>query len=381
MALYIGLSIFYILVMLLEWMIGKRLNSKLSIIILLLPLFILAGFRATTVGNDTLNYYTTFLSVSQENLFSSTVSRLEIGYIFLMRIIGNLGLSYLGFQIITTAFIFLSIGRFIYKYSLNPALSVFVFVTSRMFFGTMNISRQYIAIAILLYSIDFLKKREFTKFFIIVFLASLFHSSALVFLILYPIALVKLNKKRIILFIGVGTILSIIFDNVIQLVINLTNKYQGYLDSQYFNFEGNTAIYFQLAIYFIFFIVGSYTGYWKSDYNNIKEINSNTINKRIRKSNNKGVTITNEMIWYVAALLTFIIGIVGLNSTIMDRIAMYFSVFYLAYIPSLITKIRSKHIRVIIINGIILGLFLSFCIVMIYRPNWNTVFPYVWYQD
>ena len=47
----------------------KKSNKKIYIFLLVFPLFILAAFRAPSVGNDTLNYYKSYLTVSQEAFF------------------------------------------------------------------------------------------------------------------------------------------------------------------------------------------------------------------------------------------------------------------------------------------------------------------------
>ncbi|MBD7909420.1 EpsG family protein [Sporosarcina gallistercoris] len=376
MILYIGIALFYIMCMLIEKILGQRINRAGWTVFLLLPLFVLVAFRAPTIGTDTLNYYQSYLLIAQESFFSTSASRLEFGYVMLARLISSLGLDFLGFQIVTTFFIFFSFGKFIYKYSMYLAFSVYFFVTSRMLFGTMNISRQYIAVAILLFSVDSLQKRRFVRFSIIVLLASFFHSTAIVFLIMYPLIGLKINFRKTIFIIGSGILSSIFFDYLIRIFINITGKYEGYLDGGYFNFEGNIAIYFNLLINFSFFIVGLVIGYW----NTSKEINKNTLSEKTSGKNRIKFS-PNEKVWYVVCLLALIVSIVGLNSTIMSRIELYFSVFFLAYIPSLIQTIKSKEIRVIISSSIIVGLFASFLVIMVYRPNWTTVFPYYWYWN
>lgn len=379
MILYIGISFFYIICMFIEKVRGKRLNRKIWTLVLIIPLFIIAAFRSPNIGNDTLNYYRSYLIVSQEKFFSRTRSRFEPGYVFFMKIIDLLGFDYLGFQIITSAIIMFSVGRFISKYSNNIAFSFYIFVTTRMFFGTMNIVRQYLAIAILLFSVEYIKKRNFIKFSILVLIAYCFHSTAIVFLIMYPIANIKFDAKKTVVFLGIGMVSSIFFDFLVRKFVILMGKYEGYLYGEYFNFEHNIAIYFHLLINCCFFLVAVIGKYW--DANNSKNINQHE-NYKIKTSNNSLIKIIpNEQLWYTCCIFTLLFSIIGLKSTIINRIELYFSVFFLAFIPSLTRSIKSKEIRAIVIGGIIIGLFISFIIVMIYRPRWNIVFPYEWYWD
>ena len=375
MILYIGLSIFYLLCIIQEkmWKIKKS-NKKIYIFLLVFPLFILAAFRAPSVGNDTLNYYKSYLTVSQEAFFSPTQSRMEIGYIYYMRIIALLGFGYLGFQIITSAILLFSISRFIYKYSTNIAFSFFIFMTTRMFFGIMNISRQYLAIAVLLFSIECIRNKKLFKFSLFVLIATSIHFTAIFFFTAYFIANSKLNEKRSILLIMTGIFCGLLFDRVVLIFVSVTGRYSGYLEGRYFNFEGNIAIYINLLINLIFFSVAFFTKYWISR-EHTKPID------QISTSNKANIRLPYETIWYTLCLLTLIVSIVGLNATILSRIEMYFSVFFLVFIPSVIRSIKSKEIRTIISLGIVVGLFASFVVVMVYRPHWNTVFPYQWYWD
>lgn len=374
MYMYIGLATFYILCILLEkvWRIK---NKKIWILILIMPLFIITAFRAPSVGNDTFNYLRSYDVVSQESFFSTSQSRLEIGYVMYMRVIALFGFSYLGFQIITSAFTLFSISRFIYKYSNCAAFSFFVFMTTRMFFGTMNISRQYLAVAILLFSVEFIRDRKLIKFALLVLAASSFHFTAITFLITYPLVNLKLNAKKSILLIGAGIIGGLLFDQIVQVFVSLTGRYAGYLEGGYFNFERNIAIYLNLGINSLFFLVAFLTKYWKSRQPQKYSIVSNS------KKKTHNHRISDEQLWYTFCLLTLILSIVGLNATILSRVETYFSVFLLAYIPSVIKHIKSKDLRAIVTLGIIAGLFASFVVVMVFRPYWTTVFPYQWYWN
>lgn len=375
MYMYIGLATFYILCILLEKMHRIKVKNKIWILILVLPLFIIAAFRAPSVGNDTLNYLKSYTVVSQESFFSATQSRMEIGYVIYMRVIALFGFSYLGFQIITSAFTLFSISRFIYKYSNSAAFSFFVFMTIRMFFGMMNISRQYLAVAILLFSVEFIRDRKFIKFALLVLVASGFHFTAIIFLIAYPLVNLKLNAKKTILLIGAGIISGLLFDKMVQVFVSVTGRYAGYLEGGYFNFERNIAIYLNLAINLLFLLVAFITKYWSAGQSQKYSLVSNSM----KKTHNH--RISDEQLWYTFCLLTLILSIVGLNATILGRVETYFSVFLLAYIPSVIKHIKSKDLRAIVTLGIIAGLFASFVVVMVFRPYWTTVFPYQWYWN
>lgn len=373
MYIYIGLSLFCLFCMVVENQLGKRINRKILTVILVLPLFVLSAFRAPSIGNDTYNYYKSFLMVSREQFFSVSQSRFEIGYIFYMRIVALFGIGYLGFQIITSAFILGSVSNFIYKYSNNIAFSFFIFITSRMYFGSMNLARQYLAMAILLFSINSIKERKLIKFLLLVLLATSMHFTAIFFLIVYPLSKFKFNNRTSLILLSIGIVSAFMFDKLIIVFINLTGRYAGYLNSVYFNFEDNISIYLILIINLLFLLIAFITRYWR--YGERKNKDSDSLD--IVPSN----YISSEKLWYEFCILTVIFSILGLNATIISRIEMYFSIFFLAYIPSVTGHIKSKRLRAIVATGIILGLLVSFIVIMVYRPYWTSVFPYVWYWN
>jgi hypothetical protein len=255
------------------------------------------------------------------------------------------------------------------------AFSFFIFITARMFFNSMNISRQFLSIAILLFSIDFIKERKFIKFTIFVLLATSIHFTSIVFFVVYPLSYIKFNAKKTILLLSLGVISAISFDKLIQIFVSVTGRYAGYLEGGYFNFEGNIAIYINLIINLLFFLVAVFTKYWRCDELEKLDEKLGLNNQFIKQG------FSNENLWYIFCLLTLILSIIGLNATILSRIESYYSIFFLAFIPNVVKYIRSKELRAIVTLGIIVGLFASFIVVMVFRPYWTTVYPYVWYWD
>jgi len=208
----------------------------------------------------------------------------------------------------------------------------------------------------------------------VVIIASTIHFTAIIFVVVYPLSKFNLNKSNTFLLISAGIVVSFLFDKIIRIFIYITGRYSGYLSSGYFNFEDNIAIYLNLSINLLFFLVAFYTKYWKVGEHQVsnKDVGANLVTL---------YHVSNEKLWYIFCLLTLILSIIGLNATIITRIESYFSFFFLAYIPSVIRCIKNKVLRAIVFIGIILGLFASFVVVMVYRPYWTTVFPYEWYWN
>lgn len=205
-----------------------------SFFLIFLSLF--AGLRKDT-GFDYYSYERIFFSSEYRNLFGGSV---EPGYILLNRLILKLFGSY---HVLLTILAFIStllIMRFIYRYSPYKILSLYFYVAVYFVGGITGQMRQAFAMSILTLAFRYVEERRFWPFISIVFLASLFHVSSLVFLIFYFIYPVRITKKRIISFILISIVLgSIDLMRFLIPIIELLPKYSlitsflGYIDSRH----------------------------------------------------------------------------------------------------------------------------------------------------
>jgi len=112
--------------------------------------------------------------------------KLERGYEELIKLInflfGDIHVVFMVTAIITN----IAFGYTIYKNVNNKyrILMVFVYICSTVYFATMNIQRQYLAISILIFGFESLKKQKYIKYLIYITIATLIHKSSL-FVILF----------------------------------------------------------------------------------------------------------------------------------------------------------------------------------------------------
>lgn len=185
---------------------SKNRGSKCFTVIVFCLLGFLMMFRSINVGNDTDQYTFIFNKISRTNdiqLFIKS-SRLEAGYIYLNKFLSMICDHPQILFIVTGAFTAFSFGRFIYKYSKLPWMSAYMFLTLQFFDLSMSGVRQILSIAILLFSYDFIINRKFFKFLLVVLLATTIHTSAIMFLIIYPLA--KFRMKKFYLVSGVSAV-------------------------------------------------------------------------------------------------------------------------------------------------------------------------------
>lgn len=342
-------------------------SRKILCFVLLFPLWAMTAFRAGTVGNDTVNYIRAFNYMGRYLNLGEAIqrSRMEAGYVALSYLFAKRGASYLFFQAATNAFVYWSLWRFIAKYSSNIGFSCFIFLAMRMFAGPMNTIRMWLAIAVLLFSVPYLLKKKLIPFVIFNGIASLFHSSAFAFVLLYPICNIEFIKKNKWLIILAAIVIGLLGITFFEWLTGIIGKYEGYLDSQYFVDFNKTAIYLSLAIDLCFGLLFYLTRPRKY------------IPKRDMAAEKTGEYNITE-IFSLVMIIILAFDIVGLTNTIMSRVSGYFGVFYMLMIPFRLKKLQPKNSRMAISGVILLLLALQWIVVMVYRPGWNGVTPFVW---
>lgn len=369
----------FFLILLIVYGIGSAINinskdnannqSAIGILILILPMFALCAFRALSIGNDTEIYYYGFNRIHFCETLSIAIqkSRYEVGYTILCYLVDRIGLSFQSLQIIISAFVYGSFYLFFKKYSKNYWLSCYIFLTLRFLMSTMNVVRMWIAIAILLFSVTHIQNRNLIKFAVIVLIASCFHLSALVFLLIYPLVKLKVNFKTIYISIVTSAALFVVGRPVFIKLTEWIGRYGGYLNSNYFNYESNVAVYLTLAINLsLFYLI----------YKN-KNI---SVNNKESTSDTKTI-VSIEQISLVSGLLVMSFSIIGLGNTIMDRVSAYFNVFFTISLPMVFYKKKNDCDMAVLLWGLMIALAAQFLVVMIYRPSWNGVTPYYFYWE
>lgn len=161
---------------------------------------ILLALRSTQVGSDLRRYlyhFQTYPSYSIKEMFRLVASgRLEAGYLALLK-----GISLLtsDFQWVIVACALLSLIPIwkMYReedgsYSLLMIVLLVTVAPFPIFFSGL---RQAIAMGICVYAYQAARKHNLWKFLLFVFCAFLFHRSALIFLLFYPVYHLKVNDK------------------------------------------------------------------------------------------------------------------------------------------------------------------------------------------
>ncbi|MEE1013325.1 MAG: EpsG family protein [Clostridia bacterium] len=228
------------------WTIGekkeksKAFEKKLYLFVALY-MVALCGFRAyggmTHVGIDTYGYYTSYINKIRWNLsdiFQEDVS--DKGYVLLEWCLSNLGVSFWVVLLLSAVVYVGAMAIYIYRYSQNRWMSLFIFVAMGLYTFAFSAIRQSIAMGICMGAYMLSQKvsgwKGFLGFVVLVWLASTIHASAIVFLPVYFLGKLPYRNTTIILMLGIAAI-TMLFKNqfanlIVQLAAETSDKYESY---------------------------------------------------------------------------------------------------------------------------------------------------------
>lgn len=215
----------------------------------------LAGFRGITVGIDTANYFSiarfwpgavgssSIIGYMQLYVRASRGTQ-ELLFGLLTGLVAKLTANYNVFLFICHLIIVggVYIGASRLKEHADPAITMLLFYL--LYFNhSLNVFRQYCAMAIIFAVVADLEKKKYFKYLVFVVIAFFFHNTAvigiaplLIHMVLYPrssLREISLGRKAFTLVAIVGGTASIL--PVVRLLINagvLSSKYLYYLDSE-----------------------------------------------------------------------------------------------------------------------------------------------------
>lgn len=292
-------------------------NKKyLTIIFSILVLFLF--LRAPSVGVDTYNYKKIFQYCHEYDFFRLITSgRHEIGFKYYCKLISHIYYNYSFFLMVTSIVSMIGVYYFLKDNSKNYMQSIFIFITFNFYGYFFGILRQALAISILLYSLKFIKERKLLSFLLFVFLASLFHKTALVFISLYFVYDLKIDRKRFIIWFASIILFLILKDYILNFIFNYIYKPESL---EAFSGDGYKMLILLLGI--------SFCAYFYQD-------------KLLKQDKNNQLFIN----------MVFIATIIQTLATIFStayRVTLYYSFGIVILLPNILKVIENKKIKIIL---------------------------------
>lgn len=376
---------------LLMWCEGKIDNHNKFVkgFILFLIIFfpsLIAAFRGLTVGTDILTYvkpiqdiannsndYWDFINYNGFLENGDAFSRFEKGYVslayFCSRFNNSLSLNFFLSELIIMFCLVFGLIRLKRIRNTNIPLWLGLAVFYSFFYNlSFNMVRQSMAMFILFYAFTYLIDKKWIEYVIFVFIATLFHNTAIIgflFLIIYWFIIEKhsnmhfsIGKNKIknegirTLFIMILILIIFLFLPLLKDIVNVIGltKYSGYIPNQ-IHFSRSQ---FLIKLPFLLILLVN----WRS----------------IENSNNR-LRYFYLAIIIIDILLSQLSGIGTTSSEYGSRISWYTSVFYIYMVPDIIIS-DNKYKNIILVSLLILFLIIYWYIYIVIL-NYNATIPYI----
>jgi len=287
-------------------------NANFVSIILFFSLWLISGFRVA--GTDYIAYRNYFEII---DAYSLSFPLYERGYYLLNKLISICTDNYQYVFIITSFITIYLISTTLKKYSVSYFFSLFLFVSLYFYYNSFNLVRQYIAIAIVFYSLKYILNKNFKRFLIGTLVASLFHTTALVILPFYWLARLKIDNfvYFILPFITFGV--SFFTPTIVKLISFIYPKFDAYVN---YNSEGASS--------YSIIIISAFTLLYSLVY------------KKRLLDINKGNLIIINLVYF-----SLIFTILSMENILFFRVSMYLYIFIVLLIP-VCFKTLNRYLRV-----------------------------------
>lgn len=325
-------------------------SRKIYCVSIFIVLAGIAALRSYTVGVDTAQYYFAY------SRSSFAGSRYEIGFIALINFLNSISKNpqlLIGFSSII---INGSVALFIYKSNVNATVAFYLYITLLTYAANLNLMRQALAMAIVLLSLPSLYGHKAIKYVAGCFLASLFHSSAIILIILLPLSYVKPSNKVMFVYLLVAALLAIFSSSLWSFISSLFGRYAVYSSSRWAGGNYLAApimtlmdiILFCLSCYFL---------------NTRKTINKASIESKVL---------------FHGAMLQILFQFLACSVNIFQRLTAFSSILLCSFVAYSLYRINDKY-KWLICYALVLITALFFIVIMAYRPQWYGIVPYSFY--
>jgi len=308
----------------------SRLKDAIFLLVSFAVLFALSAIRYD-VGYD----YSFVYAPIYDRILNDPTSefmaqhRWEPGFTLLLRGLMLVTPNFQALFVLTSFLIIFLVMLFYWRYSLNPFISVFLFVALSHYYCSMNFVRQTLAAAIAMFTLPLLKKfiEYFMEkrwspamagyavgYFAVVLLAASMHMSALLLIPFFFINLVPINKYVLAAYVAIT---AAIYFNTHRILEFVTQHWYQYYSLNNIHMQAVFAPQFTIAVAIVFLILFLGSGALK----------------RLDKGN---------YLYVNYAFFAFFFALMGTRHSILDRLGLNFALLAPVGISILVGELAKK---------------------------------------
>ena len=335
---------------------GRR-GSRVILVVAFVAFVAFSSMRAVSVGNDTVEYHRVFEEIKATTSLQEafTVSRFEYGYVVLNYLVSRITDSFNILLLIISVFVYGSAVLFIKRYAANYSLAVLLAFAMSAFYDFTLFARQSVAVAIFLLAVPALMERKLLRYALLIVLASQFHVSALLLLVIYLVSAMRLSTFGD--WIKWGTLIgtSMLSLSWVMNSLAASSAYYGhYLNSDYADGGVRSATVLLIVVRIFLILLASTCG-WNAAVESDPSGN------------------TRNLLALAVANIAMVTVSLGFN--LVDRLEMYLTMPFVIGLVNLTVRGRRPE-RSYIGALLVIIAFAASTTFFLYRPEWYHLFPY-----
>lgn len=314
--IYIYLIIALLVLGILFYSVNNSSKSKGYVIASFVLIWFVMAFRNISVGTDTASYEEKFNLISNLEFYDILSSRyvfaIESGFALIMKLCSLIVPNYYFFQIVLAALTVILYAKFICDNVNNSIIGVIGYVGSGLFGYSLNISRQILAMAIMINAWTYFQKKQYKKTIILILISISIHFITVVYVVVYILHFLLKNKLLEKLVIPVMMFFSCYILALLPYIAKLLPHYAKYFT--YYDIKTQSAG--GIFVFWIFvLLISGYNIYCKKENCNL-----------FKKKDSRMIDISVYSSMYVAS------NFAGLYFNLLERIGIMFLPFTLILI-------------------------------------------------
>ncbi len=331
----------------------QQLCNRVCLTAIFVILFLLSACRLN-VGNDYAKYVE-FMHLVNCDAYVPT----EIGFNLLVKLLYGLS-GYENFLLVFAFYSFVTALFFLlamYEQSDEFGFTFFLFMTLGYYFQTFSTVRYYLALAVALYSMKFVLRRQWGRFIVLILLGATFHKSLLVVIPLYFLASLTWKKWQLAIAALFCTTFLFMQEYYLKLVVFL---YPTYEDTEYL--EGGTSYISILRCAAVLCFAGLVYLWRKREGTVVDDDRPAWRPAHTEEYKQAQAALWNRRFWFYCYLNlgALILYVFCSFLPIISRIGYYLMVSQILFLPMLVKAVPDKRWKKLFRAGIVLAAVLYF---------------------
>lgn len=341
--------------------------NRIILRVVFLVLGFMAAFRGMDITNDTAAYYRTYQKIAYGGFAGET--RMEIGYVALNVLLTHIFQDTLvGFHVllfITSVFSYWALEQWIERHAITYGICIiaFYFLSNQSY---MSAIRQSVAVGFILWGLmameDLKGRKRYVVYTLLIVFATLFHKTAVVALIFPFLTKRKYTRNTTWLLMLITLVATL--TNIVSSVISILGLGTGYVTTEI----GNAVNVGVVSLLYLALLL-------------LRLFCDNTSYVTDEGTTDIEHTVYGDSFYTYCIALSLAVTVMSLRAAGMSRLNMYLQLVGLPYVSNVMRRIKDQRVAFIVKVVFGMAIWCYSVIALIYRPEWQHIWPYHFYWE